>query len=59
MNKIQITIEITDQETVEAYADIPDDIIFSDLVDGDLRKVISLVQVTRITTKNKNERQTV
>lgn len=40
---ITVTIEITDPETVEAYKDVDDDLVFADLCSGNLMKNASLV----------------
>jgi len=42
-SRIIITIEITDPETVAAYADIDDALLFDDLRSGSLMQMVSLV----------------
>jgi hypothetical protein len=41
--RILVTIAITDPDTVEAYADVDDALVFEDLRDGSLMKMAELV----------------
>lgn len=47
MKKIKITLEIEDQEAVENYFDIHDELIFEDLVRGNLINYAKLVKIER------------
>ena len=42
-SRIVVTIEITDPETVEAYRDVDDTLVFEDLRDGTLMNMASFV----------------
>ena len=45
MKKIIIILEITDQETVDAYEDVHQDLIFEDMIYGSLLDVCEIVDV--------------
>jgi hypothetical protein len=50
MKKIVITLQITDPETVEAYADVTAGFIYEDLLCGSLMEETELVSAIFITT---------
>lgn len=41
--RILITLEISDPETVREYKDVSDELLFDDLVNGELIRYVSLV----------------